>query len=191
MIILVGLPKSGTSSFQKLFELLCYNSYHWIKNNKFIGMMIYNNKINSKPLLNDFLDTDVITQMDICITSTECYWPQISDYKQLYKENPESIFILNKRNPEELLSSFKRWNKFDERLFKYNPELISDKTDIGFINFVNNFYTEIEYFFSLHPDSKFLTYDINNDKIEKLKKYIDIKEIKEFPKENVNNKIRV
>ena len=29
MIILLGLPKSGTSSFQYLFKLLKYNSYHW------------------------------------------------------------------------------------------------------------------------------------------------------------------
>lgn len=188
MIILIGFPKSGTSSFHKLFEQLGYNSYHWKKDDEYIGMMIYKNKINNKPLLNDFLETDVITQMDICINKQNCYWPQLVDYKQLYKENPESIFILNKRNPEKLLDSFKRWNKLDERLYKYNPELINDKTDAGFINFVNKFYKDVEYFFSLNPTSKFLSYDINDDKIEKLKKYIDIKGIKEFPKENVNTK---
>lgn len=31
MIILIGLPKSGTSSFQKLFTSLGYSSYHWKK----------------------------------------------------------------------------------------------------------------------------------------------------------------
>ena len=55
-----------------------------------------------------------------------CYWPQLVDYKQFYIENPDSIFILNKRNPEKLLDSFKRWNKLDERLYKYNPELIDE-----------------------------------------------------------------
>ena len=186
MIIIIGFPKSGTSSFQKLFQTLGYRSYHWKKDDKYIGMMIYKNKINKKPLLHDFLETDVITQMDICINDKNCYWPQLVDYKQLYTENPDSIFILNKRNPEKLLSSFKRWNKLDERLYLYNPELIDDKSDNGFINFVNKFYKDVEYFFSLHPKSKFITYDINEDNIEKLKKYIDIKEIKEFPKENVN-----
>ena len=44
MIILIGLPKSGTSSFQHLFKLLGYNSYHWTKNKKYIAMMIYKNK---------------------------------------------------------------------------------------------------------------------------------------------------
>jgi len=29
MIILLGFPKSGTASFQKLFIELGYKSYHW------------------------------------------------------------------------------------------------------------------------------------------------------------------
>ena len=46
--------------------------------------------------------------MDICINEDNCYWPKIVDYKQIINENPDAIFILNKRNPEKLLSSFKR-----------------------------------------------------------------------------------
>jgi hypothetical protein len=185
MIILLGFPKSGTTSFQKLFSELGYNSYHWRKNNQYIGEMVYKNKINNKPLLNDFLDADVITQLDVCLNEKCSYWPQIEHYKQLYKENPNSIFILNKRNPEKILKSFKNWNNYDERLFNYSPKLIDDKTDEGFINFVNKFYTDIENYFSHYPDAKFITYEIENDKLEKLKKYIDIKNFTHFPKENV------
>jgi hypothetical protein len=153
MIILIGLPKSGTSSFQKLFSDLCYNSYHWKKEDKYIGTMIYENKKKNKPLLNDFLDTDVITQMDVCIDKNNAYWPQIVDYKQLYYENQNAIFILNKRNPKTLLSSFKKWKNLNERLYKYNPELIDNNTDECFINFVINHYNNIETFFSQHPNS--------------------------------------
>uniref|UniRef100_A0A6C0KWB0 Sulfotransferase domain-containing protein n=1 Tax=viral metagenome TaxID=1070528 RepID=A0A6C0KWB0_9ZZZZ len=186
MIILLGMPKSGTSSFQTLFKKLGYKSYHWTKNGKHIGKMIENNKKNKKPLLCDFLDTDVITQMDVCINKDNCYWPQISDYKQMIKENPDAIFILNKRNPKELLSSFKRWGNLDKRLFTYNPEIIDDKTDDGFIEFVDNFYLEIESYFEERQHLKFISYDLINDKIEKLKTYIDIKNIKILPKMNVN-----
>ena len=62
--------------------------------------------------------------MDVCMDKNNCYWPQIVDYKQIINENSNSIFILNKRNPEELLSSFKRWKNYDKRLFKYNPNII-------------------------------------------------------------------
>ena len=192
MIILLGMPKSGTSSFQELFTKLGYKSYHWTKQDKYIGKMIENNKKIKKPLLCDFLDTDVITQMDICINKDNCYWPQIVDYKQIINENPDAIFILNKRNTEELLSSFKRWRAFGanflNRLFTYNPDIIANKTDKGFIEFVNNFYLEIESYFKENQNLKFISYDINNDKVEKLKKYIDIKKISTFPKQNINKK---
>lgn len=44
MIILLGLPKSGTTSFHELFKKLGYKSYHWKKGNNYIGKMIENNK---------------------------------------------------------------------------------------------------------------------------------------------------
>ena len=44
MIILIGFPKSGTSSFQKLFTDIGYKSYHWKKGNNYIGKLIYDKK---------------------------------------------------------------------------------------------------------------------------------------------------
>lgn len=190
MILLIGFPKSGTSSFQSLFNKMGYKSIHWKydKSDKYIGSVIKANKKNNVPLLTGFLNYDCITQMDVCISKEHCYWPQIVDYKQLYYENKDSVFILNKRNPKKILLSFKRWGRYDQRLYKYNPELINDKTDEGFIHFVETHYAEVEYFFSQQPDAKFIAYDIENDNIDKLKKYIDTKNMLEFPKENVNTK---
>ena len=74
------------------------------------------------------------------------------------------------------------------RLFTYNNEIITNKTDKGFIEFVNKFYLEIELYFKENQNLKFISYDINNDKVEKLKKYIDIPKNYTFPKVNVNNK---
>jgi hypothetical protein len=188
MIILLGFPKSGTSSFHKLFTDLGYKSYHY-QHTKYgyIGTMIYKNKKLNKPLLNDFLKTDVITQMDVCIDTNNAYFPQITDYKQIYNENPDAIFILNKRDPAKLLISFKNWGKLNERLIKYNPELLNNTTDQAFIDFVIEHYTNIETFFSKLPHSKFITFDIENDKLDKLNKYIDLKKMKEFPHENKNS----
>jgi hypothetical protein len=124
--------------------------------------------------------------MDVCISNENCYWPQLVDYKQLYYENKDALFILNKRNPIKLLSSFKKWNNLDKRLYKYNPEIIENKTDEGFINFANKHYNDVEDFFNNNKDANFLVYDIDNDNINKLKKYIDIQNISEFPKKNTN-----
>jgi len=140
----------------------------------------------NKPLLNDFLNTDVITQMDVCINKKNAYWPQITDYEQLYNENSDSIFILNKRDPEKLLCSFKRWNAYNKRLFMYNPELLNDMKDKTFIDFVIKHYKNIESFFLKFPSSKFIIFDIENDKLDKLNKYIDLKNITQLPHENAN-----
>jgi hypothetical protein len=186
MIILLGFPKSGTTSFQTLFEALGYNAYHQNVGKAYIGNMIYENKQANKLLLSDFLETDVITQMDVCRDKNNAYWPQVIDYKQLYNENQNSIFILNKRDPTKLLSSFKRWNDLHERLIKYNPELLDNNSDEAFKNFVIKHYLDIEGFFSQYPNSKFITFDIENDDLDKLRKYIDLKNIKEFPHVNKN-----
>jgi len=96
MIVLLGFPKSGTTSFQTLV-------YHWRKGKQFIGTMIYNNKKSNKPLLHDFLETDVI----VCTNENNTYWNQLTYYKQLYYENKNTLFILNKRDPVKILNSFK------------------------------------------------------------------------------------
>tara|TARA_B100002019_G_C21222562_1_gene575561 strand:+ start:473 stop:1072 length:600 start_codon:yes stop_codon:yes gene_type:complete len=198
MIILLGLPKSGTSSFQKLFAHLKYSAHHWAVRHphfRYIGTMIQQNKIKNKPLLNEFQDSDVITQMDVCVSFEHNYWPQILDFKQIHAENPDSVFILNKRPPEKILNSFKNWKRVGdgkarslyERLHLYNTELVLEKTDKGFIQFVNQHYAAVESYFSKIPSAKFLSYDIENDKLEKLKKYIDIKDLEDFPRENRSN----
>jgi hypothetical protein len=187
MILLFGFPKSGTTSFQKFFTELGYHSLHWVCDKGYIGTLIQKNKNNNIPLLTGLEEYDCITQMDVCVSKTDCYWPQLVDYKQLYYENKDSIIILNKRCPKKILSSFKRWNKFNERLNTYNPELINDKTDEGFINFIEKHYYDVETFFKTIPEAKFITCDIENDNvIEKLQKYLDTKNILTFPKENVN-----
>jgi hypothetical protein len=87
-----------------------------------------------------------------------------------------------------LLSSFKRWGNLHKRLITYNPELLDNDTDESFIHFVIKHYANVESFFSQYPNSKFITFDIENDNLEKLKKYIDLKDIKNFPHENINVK---
>jgi hypothetical protein len=186
MILLIGFPKSGTSSFQELFIKLGYMSVHWTCDKGYIGMLIKQNKIKKIPLLTGLHKYDSITQMDVCISKRENYWPQLTDYKQLYYENKNAIIILNKRCPEKILSSFKQWGNFDKRMYNYNPELIDNKTDKGFIDFVEKHYSDVEAFFNSIPEAKFIVYDIENDTIDKLTKYIDIKDISVFPKCNVN-----
>ena len=146
-IILVGLPKSGTSSFQYLFERLGLRSYHWIYKKQKIGSIMKKNKQDQKPLLSGISGWDCITQMDVCLSSEECYWPQVVDLDQLYEENKDCIFILNKRDTKQMLRSWKNWAEMDQRLYQFNGDLIEDKTDDGLIDFFHKHFERVETFF--------------------------------------------
>lgn len=189
-ILLVGLPKSGTTSFQHLFETLGMRSYHHDYRNRSIGVIMKNNKKNKKKLLDGIEDWDCITQMDVCQSFYKNYWPQVSDLKQLYEENKDCVFILNRRDPEKMLSSWKRWKKYDKRFYLFNPELIEEKNDQGLVKWFIKHFDNVEKFFATKPNVKFISFDIEKDSIKKLKKYIDIKGITEFPKKNQNLKNR-
>jgi hypothetical protein len=189
MIILLGFPKSGTSSFQKLFKILGIESYHQIYKNIFIAQIMKRNLKCNKPLLYGFDKHIAITQLDYCFPDLG-FWPQITHYERLYDENKDAIFILNKRNSIELLESFKKWNSLNERIININPELFVNingtTNDEKLINLFNTHYENIETFFSTKSEAKFIIYHITEDKIDKISKYIDIKDLDTFPHENKN-----
>lgn len=188
MIILVGFPKSGTTSFQSMFEKLGYKSIHWKCAEGYIGYIIKSNKDNGLPLLTGLTEKyNCITEMNVCISTKYCYWPQIVDYKQLYQENPDALFILNKRDPVKIHSSFQRWGDYDKRLYKYNPELLDECNTSGFIRLIEKHYSNVEAFFeSLEGKCRFVSYDIEKDSLDKLKPYIDVGDFTELPHENAN-----
>ena len=196
MIILLGFPKSGTTSFTWLFNKLHMKSFHWTFRNDtdYIGNWIKKMKNRNEKLLSfipeKYYHNCAVTQMDICINKNDAYWPQLVDYKQLYEEYPDAIFILNMRDNEDILRSMKKWNNYDERLLKYNPELVIDfdgSNDEKIKKLINKHFYDVKLFFQNKPEAKFLSYHIIHDDISKLNKYIDTKDLL-FPEVNKNNK---
>jgi len=174
MILLIGFPESYNYDFHKLFQKLGYVSIHEsldIYPHQYIGSIIKYNIQAGLPLLQGFEKYDAITKMDICISDHEAYWPQLLHYKELYYENKNALFILNKRNPLDILYNFKK-KRLDKKLYRFNPNIIDNTTNEGFIHYVYNYYQEIESFFDSQPNSHFLSYDVDKDPIEKLLEYI-------------------
>lgn len=192
MIILLGFPKSGTRSFTILFEKLgtCQNVYHWKKDDLHIGKIINDNKKKKKPLLDGFEDNDCLTQLDVCSSEDLNFWPQITDFKKLYSENLNAIFILNKREPEKVFTSFQKWFEYDKRIFKFNPHFFKSLDKKGFIGFVKKHYKSVETFFKSKPKAKFISFDIDKDNIQKLNKYIYTGNLENLPKIGANKGIQ-
>lgn len=193
MIILLGFPKSGTTSFTYLFNYLGYESYHWVfrDDTDYIGSWVKKCKNRNEKLLSWIPKGDkpiAVTQMDVCIDENNCYWPQLVDYKLLYEQYPDAIFILNKRDPRDILKSMKKWQNYDERLLKYNPELLKKLTgnnDEKIIKLIQNHFNDVSLFFQSKKNSKFIPYHIITDKVDKLNRYIDTKNLS-FPTVNAN-----
>ena len=197
LVILLGFPKSGTSSFQKLFSDLGYKSYHWNSEKGYVGVIIRENITSGrKPFSGFYSDDDedvAFTQMDICVSPKENVWPQMDYLNEIYEEYPHAVYILNYRKPERIAKSFRRWGDLMPRFRKYNSHLFLDKNeennDFEFEGIVYTHFENVNRFFS-EKDAKFVVYDIENDELEKISKYVDIKGITRFPHENKNKSLQ-
>lgn len=184
MIILLGFPKSGTTSFQSLFTQCGYKSAHWFYNGEYIGKLIDNNIKSNKKMLHG-INVDAITQMDVCLNHDLSFWHQVTNFKDLYYQYPDAIYILNMRNTEKLYKSFKNWGEYDKRIINYSPQFHLNDNNLQ--DFFNKHYHNVLTFFNNQPSSKFIAFDIENDNIEKLRKYIKIPlNIKSLPHKNKN-----
>jgi hypothetical protein len=204
MILLLGFNKSGTTSFQYLFKKLGYESHHFFftihgEESFLVSDLMrytYNHNIPLLSFIPQHLhDNIAITQMDACFSNENNFWPQITHYQQLHRENPNALFILNRRDPQNLLQSFKNWRpnwkplkgmSLFERIFTYNPEFFQafqhlPTQEEQFLAFAEKHYQNIEDYFHAHPEAKFVSFDIEKDKLEKLAPYMDLKGLDNFP----------
>lgn len=210
MIILLGFPKSGTVSFNKLFNDLGYKSYHWKYKDNFIADLIKKNDRENKNLLSFIdekeYDKTALTQIEVCMNKAKFYWPQITNFKKIYRENRKAIFILNKRDPNKLIKSLKKWKNWNDmslfdRIINWGKDSILESIYEEINNNINNdeiirklilnHYSKVENFFKTRKNNpKFIIYDIENDNLKKLSIYINLKDFKNLPHENITKLIK-
>ena len=110
-ILVVGMPKTGTTSIHKYFQCAGLSSIHWrnyeIAAEKkddaeiYVGTCMRNASDSGLPLLQTCGNYNVYAQMDVTSPdnpSQGCYFPQISNLNELSNEAPAATFILNRRN---------------------------------------------------------------------------------------------
>jgi len=111
-IIVIGFPKSGTSTIQRAFERAGLTSVHWVWRGQPVGRLVYDGWFDRDDPLAHFSGVDAITQMDYCIPAKGLnYWPNldIALLVRIRRLHPEVRFILNFRTPEDTARSFLRW----------------------------------------------------------------------------------
>jgi len=174
-IIVVGLPKSGTTTIDKALRNSGYITYHQRGKTKFLADEIYDNLKLHNDIFYSFESENVaLTQLDYIHEGTGI-WPQIN-YKFLRKiSNLENTkFILNYRNPQKIISSFENYRNGKQRLFEANvPHMPVLKNNEDFYKFILSHFKKVRRIFK---DKNFIEIDIEdpNSKI-KLEKFLNTK----------------
>jgi len=188
-ILIVGFPKSGTTSLHYAFDKSGLISYHqnYLKKEK-IGDILYKNYFETSNIFSSFQTAVAITQADY-IKGQVAVYPQL-DYNLLLNTFRQSSvkFILNYRDPKKIINSFNRWhNNARKRLIDANvPGLPA-----GFGNKDSEIEKWIEDHFKFCREQfsnskKFLEIDIESNNVkQKLESFLDI-EIKWWGQANAN-----
>lgn len=185
-IIIVGLPKAGTSTIQRFFRKARYKSGHWeVRTGKgwgrhkknLIGVCMRKAVRENTPLLKSCGNFDVWSQMDVSEDNRTCVFPQIEYLEQIHKESPNATFLLNRRDLDKWASSVTRWQglphhidrkpPMSERLAQCKKLELPDQTESSLKNFHLQHVQRIRQFVKDHPSHALLEIDIADQKAGK------------------------
>lgn len=174
-IVNLGLPKSGTTSLQRVLELFGLTSSHWTVSDsetgaakafKYVGEVIYSNYLGGRSIFEGFSPDSAITQLDVCVPSSGLnLWPQLDPLitTKIPKQYPGCKILLLKRDPRKVVSSMKKWNDLLVRLVASDiPGLPAWRglCDDELLGWVAGHYESIECQFSGY--SNFMSLDIED-----------------------------
>lgn len=118
-LLLVGLPKSGTTTVHRALTESGLTSAHYKWQGVFCGELMYRSYLRGvDPLL--WLP-ECVTQADVCSMADRInLWPQM-DYGLLDKVrevHPEIVLALNTRDPDAVIRSITGWKDYRSRLVR-------------------------------------------------------------------------
>ena len=166
-IFIIGFNRTGTRSLDNFFKNNGLPTIHWDQGR--IARKIKRNHINKVPLLRDYLDIRVFSDME---DYKRLNYAHMDYFKQLYEQYPESKFILNIRNIDNWIKSrnnhLKGYYVIELcRIMGISKEELNSK----WLKDYHNHYRNVTEFFSDKKD-KLLIYDIGKDPINKIIEFI-------------------
>jgi len=178
MILIIGFPKAGTTSFDYLLKQLGYQTLHSHNEDHSViaGELIERARQESKPLLHyiEALGYHAVTEMNFSI-HPETYWPQFTCIHDIIREY-DITYILNKRDIQKHARCLKILQIDD--IIKRDNQLTGEIEDI-----IMKYYDDVKKTAERYGRT-YIEYHIDTDDISILKPYIDLKGITTFPHMN-------
>lgn len=166
-LMVIGFPKSGTTSLTRALEASGLKPAHWrAANGKFVGFQIYAaiyRGLDPFALLDGY---DAVTQADVCLPSMRLnLWPNLdfAVLSAIRRAHPECLLLLNYRRPEAIADSIGKWDDLQRRITASNipglPRGLGRKRE-HLITWVENHFDACRRFFANDP--RFLEIDIES-----------------------------
>lgn len=138
-VVVLGMPKSGTSSIRSFFSCGGYRTSHWgchtKRGTESCGSCFDAAFASQMSPFRECGNYEAYTQIDM--ENPPCHFPQIGHLSRLVALN--ATFILNLRPARRWLRSVTKWNDMRSRLTKCkNVGLPKPASDVDFVNWYTN-----------------------------------------------------
>jgi len=119
-LMVIGFPKSGTTSLTEALTASGFRSAHWrTHSGQFVGALIYEaiyRGLDPFALLKPY---DSITQADVCLPSLQLnLWPNLdfAVLSAIRRAHPNCLFLLNYRRPDAIADGIMKWDDLQQRI---------------------------------------------------------------------------
>ena len=118
-LMVIGFPKSGTTTLTTVLEANGIRAAHWQdEDGRFIGALIYSAVYSGRDPFAFLEGFDAVTQADVCLPRRKInFWPNLdfAILRAIRRAHPECLFVLNYRDPEAIVDSIEKWVGMKER----------------------------------------------------------------------------
>ena len=170
-IFFIGYNKTATTAFHKFFLDNNYKSLHNKKNKKNLAVVLKSNIENNLPILH--LIDDAHCYSDLMYVDNSEYIEGHKYFKEIFNEYSNSYYVLQTRNLEDWIKSRLCHTGTQSLLARTKSAKKLSHTDevIEFwLEDIQNHIKEVKKFF--YGNNKFLEYNIDNDNITKLVRFL-------------------
>ncbi len=119
-LMVIGFPKSGTTSITAALEASGFRPVHWTDDkNRHVGALIYHATLHGLDPFAHLAGYDAVTQADACLPAKGVnYWPNLdfAILRAIRRSHPSCLFVLNYRRPEAICDSIMKWSHLHKRL---------------------------------------------------------------------------